>query len=869
MARPSTDDDQAPLLRDFGEDGPNDNAERSTTFGQRVHSATQEPLTPLTKILLVLGLILLLTSSVFIGLFAGAQHKLTSGGGRPGSTITETITTTVASTSVSTITATSTYTLPPPPIPTSKPEEKACLEPHCVILSASILSSIDSSQDPCENFYDFANGGWLASHPLPADKGSFGIFEALALENRQIVRKILESTSTSSTSVDDEILTKLRNYYASCMDEDTLDEIGEKPLSHLVKTVRDLFGGNKTDVTSADTVSLTHDKGLTAAVAFLHSRGVPALFDFNIEGDVGVDPNHMILWFNQPELGLPSKEYYAEESISAAYEEVLGRLLDIFSKDDEEEDGIKESSQTTRAFTDNDDANVWPPFPWPPWGGDDDHDGGKKPVNRTEEAYKLAKKVVKFEGRLANSSLDLDVMQHHPFATYNPVPLSNLTETVTQIHFPTYFSAFTPRSFPDRIVVTSPTYAASLASILNETSPKVLEAYLVTRAALALSPYLGTNTDAWKAQRSLYEILSGIKKGAVSDRAEYCIGVVESDLGFAAGRYFVNETFAGHSREKSMKVITDIVQSFKNSLARIDWMDKKSAKAAAEKADAIRMKVGYPLSPDTRDPRSIARYYSTVRSAKDDFFGNVLSSTMSFNFKQWLQLGRPRDLESWEMPPSMVNAYFDPPSNEIVFPAGILRPPFFSQEWPNYLSYGSFGHVAAHELTHAFDSTGRLYNPEGKLVEWWTNSTSEGFKTKQKCIVDQYSAYTIDDGKGGKLHVNGNFTSGENIGDTGLIQAYRAWKAQYSISNHNTTEYLLPGLNFTREQLFFISFARVWARAMKPEAAVQRIRTDPHSPSRYRVDGTVSNIPEFAQAFNCSKKAKLNPPREQQCIFWS
>jgi len=259
-----------------------------------------------------------------------------------------------------------------------------------------------------------------------------------------------------------------------------------------------------------------------------------------------------------------------------------------------------------------------------------------------------------------------DIIQQDPFATYNPVPLSNLTETVTQIHFPTYFAAFTPRKFPERIVVTSPAYAASLATILNETSSKVVEAYLVTRAALALSPYLGMSTDAWKTQRSLYETLSGIKKGAVGDRSEYCIGIVEDNLGFAAGRFFVNQTFGGNSREKGTKVITgiilvspqgagililllDIVQSFKDSLTHIDWMDKESAKAAAEKvrshfltscirenftfyqADAIRVKVGFPLSPDTRDPRSIARYYSGVKSSKDDFFGNILSSAFVFS----------------------------------------------------------------------------------------------------------------------------------------------------------------------------------------------------------------------------------------------
>lgn len=148
-----------------------------------------------------------------------------------------------------------------------------------------------------------------------------------------------------------------------------------------------------------------------------------------------------------------------------------------------------------------------------------------------------------------------DILQQDPFATYNPVPVSNITDTVTQIHFPTYLSTFTPRNYPDRIILTYPQYAVSLADILDETPSKIIEAYLVTRAALSLSPFLGVDTDAWQAQRSLLEALTGIKKGAVGDRGEYCIGRTEDALGFAAGRYFVNQTFGGDSREKGTKVI--------------------------------------------------------------------------------------------------------------------------------------------------------------------------------------------------------------------------------------------------------------------------------------------------------------------------
>ncbi|KAF9458665.1 hypothetical protein BDZ94DRAFT_80625 [Collybia nuda] len=885
LARPSTDQESAPLLQETDGVRPR---ETDASFGDRVGGIAQEPLTPLTKVLLILALALLLLSSIFVGLFAGVQHKLNvekgrhegGGGGGPGETVTVTTTTTSIATSTEKTTATSTsvktttWVPVPVPVPTTPPKEETCLTPECIVLSASIFTSLDTSQDPCENFYDFANGGWLRANPLPADKGSFGNFEALAQQNKQVLQRILESKEfPSSSNYDEIILRKLRDFYSSCLNENRLDEIGALPLREFIQTLKKIYW-NEADNISGSSKNLDDDKkstDLTAALAYLHSQGIDALFSFDIEGDVGVDPNQMVLWFSQSSLGLPSKEYYSEKSLLEVYQAVIERLLLTIS----DEHNVPHLESTSVVM--NEDSSVWPPWPWPPWDGDDDGDDGDNDhdhdkdgpsTNRTRRVHKLAKSVVRLERKLAEASLDLDILYQDPVATYNPVPLSNLTDTLSHIHFPTYFSTFTPRAFPEKVIITSPAYVESLATILDHVSPDVLEAYLVVRATLALSPHLGMGTKAWQAQRTLQEILTGIKKGAIGDRAEYCVSKVEESLGFAAGRYFVNETFAGESRKKGTKVITDIVKSFKASLPAIEWMDRESAEAAAEKADAIRVKVGFPKSPDTEDAASIAKYYDNLKVKKGDFFNNVINAVKSDQFKKWLRLGRRRDQATWEMYPSMVNAYFNPPANEIVFPAGILQPPFFEQSWPSYISYGAFGHVAAHELTHAFDSAGRLYNQAGRLKEWWTNSTSAGFQIKQDCIVKQFSDYTIDDGKGGKIHVNGNLTSGENIGDTGLIQAYRAWKVQYSTSRAAGKEKLLPGLHYTKEQLFFISFARIWARSMKPATAIQRIRSDPHSPSRYRVDGTVFNIPEFAEAFKCSKKAKLNPHMGDRCLFW-
>lgn len=871
QARVSTDEESAPLLQDSsGSGGPQSAPTQS--FTERLGSILQDPLTPLNKILLILLLVFLLLCSIFLGLFIGSQHKLRNlpdapGGEKPPTTFTSVITAPITFTSVitspSTTTAVFTTTVALP-VPSTPPERKEneCFSSGCVVLSAAILSSLDTTQDPCENFYEYATGGWRKAHPLPSDKGRFGSFNSLFQENQQIVKDILDiDGSMSIASLNDRrLLAKLRNLYYSCMDENTLDQLGEGPLKDFVAQVKKLYRGESTGIADSNGDDKERE-GLTAALAFLHSRGIPALFEFGVEGDVGFDPNFMILWFQQPTLGLPSKEYFEDKTMRKVYASVLERLLTIHYE--------AEKGNPSRALVINEDPeNTWPPIPWPPWGDDDDgHDDD--PKDRPKNATILAEEVVKFERKLAQASLDLDILYQDPLYTYNKVPISNITETITQINFPDYFATFTPRNYPNEVVVTYPAYPRSLTSILNKTKTDVLEAYLVTRAALILAPQLGTSTESWKAVRHLQEVLQGIKPGAISDRAEYCVNSVDQALGFATGRYFVNETFAGDSKEKGTKVITDIVNTFKKSLSSISWMDEESATAAAGKADAIRVKVGYPVSPDTQSAESLLRYYALVEISKFNYFKNMLSASSSDTYKQWQQLGKRRDLDAWEMTPATVNAYFNPPANEIVFPAGILRPPFFNKDWPGYLKYGAFGQVASHELTHAFDSAGRLYNQHGKLEEWWTNATSERFEEKRSCLEKQFSSYTIDDGHGGKVHVNGNLTSGENIGDSGLIQAYRAWKAQFNDSLKAGNEYLLPGLNHTRDQLFFVAFGRIWAENIKPEALVQRVRTDPHSPNQYRVDGTLHNIPEFAKAFNCSPKAKLNPPPEKRCLLWS
>jgi len=185
-------------------------------------------------------------------------------------------------------------------------------------------------------------------------------------------------------------------------------------------------------------------------------------------------------------------------------------------------------------------------------------------------------------------------------------------------------------------------------------------------------------------------------------------------------------------------------------------MDETSAKAAQKKARALIPKVGYPLTPNTTDPASLARWYGRVNIKSDDFFGNVLSSSIEDELKAWSNLGMRRDRASWEMYPQTVNAYISFPDNELVFPAGILQPPFYSYEWPSHLKYGAFGAVAAHELTHAFDNSGAQYDDQGRLRDWWTNSTVKAFQERAQCVAKQYSKYYVYDEAGQKVYINGN-----------------------------------------------------------------------------------------------------------------
>uniref|UniRef100_A0A8C9XX67 endothelin-converting enzyme 1 n=1 Tax=Sander lucioperca TaxID=283035 RepID=A0A8C9XX67_SANLU len=312
-----------------------------------------------------------------------------------------------------------------------------------------------------------------------------------------------------------------------------------------------------------------------------------------------------------------------------------------------------------------------------------------------------------------------------------------------------------------------------------------------------------------------------------------------------------------YGTKKAEEMINGIRSAFKDALDRLSWMDSHTRKAAKEKADAIYDMIGFPEF--ILEPKELDDVYDGYEVSDDSFFQNMLNF---YNFSARVmadQLRKTPNKDQWSMTPPTVNAYYMPTKNGIVFPAGILQAPFYAHDHPKALNFGGIGVVMGHELTHAFDDQGREYDKEGNLRPWWQNSSVEAFRQRTECMTDQYSRYTVNG-----EHVNGKQTLGENIADNGGLKA--AYNAYQSWIQKNGAEKKLPAVNLTNDQLFFVGFAQVWCSVRTPESAHEGLMTDPHSPPRYRVIGTLANSPDFSRHFNCPEGTPMNTG--QRCEVW-
>ncbi|HEX8952985.1 MAG TPA: M13 family metallopeptidase, partial [Polyangia bacterium] len=464
---------------------------------------------------------------------------------------------------------------------------------------------------------------------------------------------------------------------------------------------------------------------------------------------------------------------------------------------------------------------------------------GEKP----EQAKKSAETVLKIETALAQASMSR-VDRRDPNKIYHRLDLAGIEKTAPKWSWKTYLKEM---GVPEvtQLNVTSPEFFAALNKMLTTTPMTEWKTYvrwhLVHSAAPTLSKAFVDENFAFYGKT-----LSGTAE--LEPRWKRCTKSVDRMMGEALGRAFVEKTFGAEGKERTQAMVREIEAAMSADLDGLKWFDDATRTQAHEKLTAIANKIGYPEK---------WRNYDALEISHDSYFVNAMRADEFESRRQLAKIGKPLDRTEWGMSPPTVNAYYDPSMNEMVFPAGILQPPFFNRAAVKPVNYGAIGMVMGHELTHGFDDEGRQFDAKGNLRDWWSQPVGKEFDARAQCVVDQYNGYVaVDD-----LHLNGKLTLGENIADLGGLKlAHAAYvKARGGVEAQKIGKW-------TDEQLFFLGTAQSWCMKRRPETARMRVTTDPHSPAQFRVDGPLSNLPEFASAFQCKAGDKM--VRKTQCTIW-
>ena len=453
--------------------------------------------------------------------------------------------------------------------------------------------------------------------------------------------------------------------------------------------------------------------------------------------------------------------------------------------------------------------------------------------------------VMRIETALAKASLTR-VEQRDPYKTYHRETLASLPKLAPALNWRVYFEAagLNPQPW---LNVTEPAFLRELSARLSQESLANLRNFLrwalidATAGSLA-SPFVN---ESFAFDRHYL-------RGVESDQPRWkkCVSWVDSDLGEALGREFVARTFPASTRDKAVTMTRQIEEALKQRIEQLDWMTPETKRQAIEKLAKVRNKVGYP---------DLWRDYSALTIGRADFFENVSRATRFESQRQAAKIGKPVDRGEWNMTAPTVNAYYDPAMNDVNFPAGVLSPPLYDAKLDDAPSYGNTGGTIGHELTHAFDDEGRHYDGDGNLRDWWTKKDAESFEKRAQCIRDQYSQYTIVD----DIKINGALSAGEDIADLGgELLAWMAWQEQTKTMRLAERDGLTPA------QRFFVGFAQWACTNDRPENLRVLAVTDPHSPPRARVNGVVTNMPEFAAAFSCKVGQKLVKKPEDLCSVW-
>ncbi|XP_065200179.1 neprilysin-1 isoform X2 [Planococcus citri] len=678
---------------------------------------------------------------------------------------------------------------------------RICLTQECVKTAAFLLTGMDQSVDPCDDFFEYACGMWNKIHVIPEDRSSITTFEVLADQLQHVLRRLLEEPINNR---DNSATRKAKMVYKSCINTSEIKLNGEKRMKELVNS----FGGWP-----------VADKRWTSRANFSMEELLGQLKKELNEGilfEVWVGPDDKnsslhVIQMDQLQLGLPGRDYFLKNTSDGtltAYYNYMVTVATLYGAD--QQDAVKEM-----------------------------------------------KDVLDFEIRLASITVP-ETDRQDTSEIYTKLTLSELKTKVPEINWSQYFYQilFTMLKDDEPIVFYSLPYYIKLNKVLATTNHRVVQNYAIWR--LLMNNILPHMTNGYQqACLAFKKVLLGIS--SERNRWSQCVEWTNKRLGMAVGALFIQENFNPDSKESAVEMIRNIREAFNELLDENEWMDEETKKLAREKAEAMNERIGYPEILTQFEELDVE--YQKLNVTHQHFFRNMFNVLQFECSRNMDKLRKPVDRDKWTTEPAVVNAFYSPNKNDIVFPAGILQPFFYSKYFPKSVNYGGIGVVIGHEMTHGFDDRGRLFDKSGNMKEWWNNATIQAFKKQIQCIINQYSDYKIDEIN---LYLNGHLTVGENIADNGgLKQSFRAYQKYVERFGD---EPLLPGLNLTHEQLFFLNYGQIWCGSMRPEEALAKLRSSSHSPGKFRVIGPLSNSHDFAKAFDCPPNTRMNPTKK--CVVW-
>ncbi|MFI4919308.1 MAG: M13 family metallopeptidase [Legionellales bacterium] len=460
----------------------------------------------------------------------------------------------------------------------------------------------------------------------------------------------------------------------------------------------------------------------------------------------------------------------------------------------------------------------------------------------SEKAALAAQQVMKIETKLATASMS-QVDQRDPYAVYHMMTVAQLDEITPNFSWQQYLTARGQEKI-QQLNLAMPAFFKFLDKLLQETSVADLKTYLRWHLLDSYAPYL--SKPFVDENFKMIAVLTGTEK--ILPRWKRVVNTENAALGFAIGKMYVDDYFPPNSKKAALGILKNIRTVLRNDITTLSWMTPATRKAALHKLDLMEDRVGYP---------SKWWDYSSLKIDRGPYVKNVMRVNVFLNTRELNKIGKPIDRSEWEMTPQTINAYYDPSMNNLNIPAGILQAPFFDVNAPDSVNYGSIGFIMGHEMTHGFDDQGAKFDGHGNLKNWWTAGDLSKFKAATQCIVDQFSQYVVDD----SLHVQGPLVVGEATADLGGITlAYRAFHRSKEYKNARTIDGMTP------DQQFFLGVAHSWANNIRPQQLRNQVTTDPHPPAQYRVNGSLSNLPQFQAAFSIPDQSPM--VNKKRCVIW-